>query len=514
MKYRLKIIIVITGLFVLMGTACNKHWNEHYNVYPETVDENLWVAMQNDPQLSRFVEVIKSFQLDTLFNSDNSYTVFAPTNDAIASFEAEKSFDTTVVRYHLAAHLINTSGIQGKRQVQTLTSKFALFDNDGGRVKIDGVPVTKESPLYINGRFFTTGEVIEPKPSLYQYFQVTNPVLTNYINTQDTIILDKENSKPLGFDEDGNTVYDTVSITMNKLEMKYFPVKHEFRSLAATIVFPDAEDYNSALDIVADALGDRYTDHKDIPVEWQENILIPYLLSKGIFLNRLEPEEFIWPSPTDTVKFLNMLGDSVVVDYIPVDKAYCSNGYAYNYQHFIIPDSLYSGGTKFEGEDLLKPTGLKYTWKDSVKVETIMALTPEKELVPTASNDTIFKVLFASSDANKDFSLEFTSPPLFPRKYLMVVRTHMDIGGIYDIYVNDQLVKTFDYYDYLLYRGLMFSVIPGVRYLPEGRFNRFDMIVESIQEYGKAKVKFVYKAPGNVLNNGLVIDYIEFKPID
>lgn len=94
----------------------------------------------------------------------------------------------------------------------------------------------------------------------------------------------------------------------------------------------------------------------------------------------------------------------------------------------------------------------------------------------------------------------------------MVVSTHMDIGGIYNIYVNDQLVKTFDYYDYIRFRGILTSVT-GERYLPRGRFNRFDMYVDNIVEYGSAKIKFEYAGPSNMVpTNGFVIDYIEFKP--
>jgi len=515
MKFNLVIKIFFIAL-VIISAGCTKQWDEHYNVYPETVDENVWNAMQNDPQISDFVEVIKSFQLDSIFNmekTDIPYTIFAPTNSALSNYLGNNSFDTIVLRYHVASHFINTSSIQGKRQIQTLTKKFALFENLGGHIKIDGIDISKESPLYLNGRYFTMDEVIEPKPNLYEYFQLTNPVLSNYIDTQDTIIIDKENSKPLGFDDDGNTVYDTVSIVMNKFEEKYFFVKHEFRTYSATIVFPKEEDYNDALDVMADALGGNYVDHNDIPIEWQERILIPHLLEQGIFRNRLEPEEFLWDSPKDTVKLLNVLGDSVVINYIPTDKAYCSNGYAYNYQDFLIPDSLYQGGIKFEGETLLKPTGVKYVWRDSVIVVQDISLTPTQEVVPTASNDSIIRVSFPKGYSGK-FSLEFKSPSLFPRKYIMIVRTHMDYGGIFDFYINDELVRTFDYYDYILYRGILNSVIPGIRYIPTGRFNSFDMLVENITDYGKVKIKIDYKGPSSVLNNGLVIDYIEFKPVE
>jgi hypothetical protein len=101
---------------------------------------------------------------------------------------------------------------------------------------------------------------------------------------------------------------------------------------------------------------------------------------------------------------------------------------------------------------------------------------------------------------------------MFPRKYAMIVRTHMNIGGIYDIYVNDKLVKTFDWYDFVKYKQIIPSVLGG-RYLPTGNFNNFDMWVDNLTEYGSAKIRFEYKEPGRVTNNGLVIDYIDFVPV-
>ena len=510
MKFRLGILFI--GLIIIGASSCTKEWDEHYNVYPETVDENVWDVIQKDPQFSSFVGIIKAAQMDTLFESDIAYTIFVPTNDAISNFQGLKEFNNVILAYHICSHFINISSIQGKRQIQTLTEKFALFERKGNEVTIDEIKIAGESPLYRNGKFFTMDHVVEPRPNLYEYYQFTNPVFTSYIDSQDTIIIDKEKSKPLGFDEDGNTVYDTVSIIANKFEMKYFPVKEEFRTISGTIVFPKEEDYQNALNVMAESLGGDYLDYKDIPLDWQEEILVPHILYQGVFLNRLEPEEFIWKSPKDTLKLLNVLGDSVVINYVPTDKALCSNGYAYNYMSYIIPDSLYNGGTKFEGEMLLHPTGLnKYAWNDSVTAKSTISLVPSQELIQGASNDSIIRVNFPKGYSGT-FTLEFKSPKLFPRKYVMEVSTHMDIGGIYDIYVNGELVKTFDYYSYIAGRGIIFSVT-GARFIPRGRFNRFDMYVDNIEEYGSAKIKFDYRGPGFVASNGLVIDFIEFIPV-
>jgi uncharacterized surface protein with fasciclin (FAS1) repeats len=492
--------------------GCQKEWDEHYNTYEETVNQNVWEVLQSKPEFSDFVAAIKFYHIDTVFNSDIPYTIFAPTNDAIKKFTGKSGFNDVIVSYHLSSTIINTSSVPGQRQVQTLTKKFALFTRNGAQVTIDNVKVAAESPLYVNGRIFTLGDVIAPLPNLYEFYQFTNPILSKYIDSQDTLILDKEKSKPLGFDEDGNTVYDTVAIIANKFEMKYFPVKHEFRNYASTIVFPKEEDYREALNVMADNLGSSYNDYKDIPIEWQEQVLVPHLLSQGVFLNRIEPEEFIWPSPKDTVKMMNVLGDSVVINYKPVDKALCSNGYAYNYESFVIPDSLYNGGSRTEGEDLLKVAGYnKFAWSDSVVYKADIPLTPLQEYVVGASNDSIIRVGFPKGYKGV-FSIEFKTKSLFPRRYYMVMSTHMDIGGIYKIYVNGVLAKTFDYYTFVLSKGIINSVIPGVRYLPRGRFNKFDFWVDNIRNYGPAVVKIEYTAPGNVVSNGIVIDYVEFLP--
>lgn len=107
--------------------------------------------------------------------------------------------------------------------------------------------------------------------------------------------------------------------------------------------------------------------------------------------------------------------------------------------------------------------------------------------------------------------MEFKTRNLFPRKYRVVVRTQMDIGGKYDIYTNNKLARSFDFYDYVRYRGSSQCSDP-IRFAQEGRFNRFDFWMENQTEYGQAVLRFEYKGPSSVTGNGLVIDYIEFIP--
>src|SRR5690606_8436168 len=135
----------------------------------------------------------------------------------------------------------------------------------------------------------------------------------------------------------GNTIYDSVSIVYNEFEQFYFPVRDEFRNRFATIVFPLKDDFENALTVMAQKLGGRYVDYRDIPMEWQQEILIPILLEHGVFENLLEPEAFINETPELIFMKKNIRGDSIPITYTPVEKFVASNGYAYDYESFEIP---------------------------------------------------------------------------------------------------------------------------------------------------------------------------------
>ncbi len=503
------------GLFCL-GCEYDR-WDEYYGKQPETIEKNVWEAVREDGDLSSFVALMQDASLDTLFRNYDTYTLFIPNNAALDNYQAgENDFSTDeLLKYHLSRHYIQSNYIRGTRKLQTMLEKYALYQREGSSTMYDGIEVTFESPLYENGKYFIINEVAEPKENLFQYISRINPVLGQYIESQDSIIIDKELSKPIGFDEFGNIIYDTVAIIYNEFEEIYFPVREEFRNNTATLVFPGPEKYKEGLTGMAQSLGGDFVDDQDIPVQWQEEVLIPFLLHKGFFMNMLEPQEFVDPFPLNkrSHKLLNIEGDSAIIDYIPVDKRILSNGYGYDYEEFVIPDTLFKGTYTFEAEWLLDETGInKFDWREGVTVSSTRSFAPLQEYLSQASNDSIISVRF-TKDYTGTYDLAFYTDAIFPAaKYLVVVGTHMDIGGIYNVYVNDELVREeFDYYEYVLRRGILPSEAGGF-YKPEGRYNKFDFWVENHTDYGRVKIRFEYIGPGDIEKHGLVIDHIDFIP--
>ena len=489
----------------------NTEWEDHYSSNVLSINANVWDSLQKDQDLSSFVNYIKQFKYDTLFIKSNTLTVFAPTNYAFDQLTQSDSITAGYIAYHISNFFIQSGNIKGKRKIETLNKKFALFDNSGDAAKLDDIILDYESPLFLNGKYYKMNHVAIPKPNLYEYIAATNPVLKYYIDSQDSIILDKELSRPIGFDEYGNTIYDTVSKKYNKFEEKFFPISKESRFQTATLVFPREVDYNNALTVMASTLGGNFTDYRDISMDWQQEILIPYLLEYGVFYNLVEPYEFTIATSRDTIKMKNILNDSIIITYEVTDKSLCSNGYAYNYTNFVVPDTLFATKSRFECEKLLKEIGVnRYAWSENVKVNSTASYSPMKELVPIASNDTILSVNFDKGYSGI-YTVEFNVDNIFPRKYLMVIGTNVNRGGIYNIYVNDVLVKKFDYYEYVL-RKNVYTSVTGARFATINGFNIIDCYVENLTEYGDTRIKFEYLEPGKVLNNGLTIDYIEFVP--
>ncbi len=499
--------IIISVIIISLVTGCEDDtWNEHYSNNPETINGSVWTALKAESNVSKFVSLIEEYNFDdSLFfeECNDVYTLFVPDNNAIDKFSENGKMRKQDVAFHILKFFIQPNNITGVRKVQTLLLKFAEVNNTGDSLLFNDIPVKFSSPLYENGRYFILGSVAKPYPSIYEYISENMPALKVYIDDKDSIVLDKERSKPLGFNEDGETIYDSVITVINKFEEEYFEVSEEFRLKSATLVFPQKETYQNALTKMALAIGGDYTSYLDIPDKWQQEVLIPYLLERGVFENQLETRDF----EKDTLK--NILGDDILLDYFPVDKAICSNGYVYDYDYFEILDSLYLRPLRTEAEALLNVLGKdKYKWNDSVTIISDQTFVPDADNVGTASNDSILKVIFPAKYEGF-YSLEFKTEPLFPRRYLFVVRTHMDFGGIFDIYINDVLVKTFDWNEFKKSKGIIPSSVEGVRFIPDGRFNKFDFWVENITEYGKAKVRLEYKGPSTLTNNGLVLDYIE-----
>ena len=514
---RFPLFVVFLALFVvLLGRSCREPaWDEHFHGYDEVVNMKLWDAVKEEPRFSTFVEYIEEYGLDSLFEKEVSHTLFIPDNDAFSLLEDTTGSMERILYYHIAGSVFLTRDVDDKRKLENLTGKFPWIEHTDQGYSYDMIPIEFSSPLYLDGVYYEIAEVAIPRPNLYEFAERYSPAIKTFIDLNDSVFLDKDQSTPIGFDSLGNTVYDSVFAVINLFERDYFPVGTEFRDRTATFVLFTQEQYNRALDDMADALGTAFTDHEDIPDTWQFEVLLPAAMENSLFEGELDYSEF-------TSKMTSITGKAVTVEPANIDpdsRYTCSNGVTFTYLDFSIPSDLYVGESFIEGEEMVDSIGFgSYSWNDLAEVWGGI-FQPSRDQSVDASGGYFTNVTFPRNYSGA-WGIRFTFKNVFPMKYRLEWRASYRPSGSYAVSVNDQVLtyqdkfgreqEAFDTYEL---RQSVVSVT-GERFLPEGVFNKRDYWVENLDEYGDVEITIEYKGPGSQESNGFNLDYVALIPAE
>jgi len=491
-------------LVMLIVFSCVKErWEEHYNNNEEKVNRELWDVVKEEPRYTKFVEYVEEHQLDTLFDLELSFTLFIPDNDAFVSItDTAGPIDKTIAN-HISRTVFLTRNVDVTRKLQTLNGKFAVVERTASGFTFEGHHIEYSSPLYLDGVYYEIKEIAYPKPNLYEYTALFSSVIKKYIDDNDSLYLDKSLSTPVGFDEYGNTIYDSIFGVVNTFERDFFPVSMEFRDKSATFLLFTQGQYDAALDEMALQLGPGFDNPDDIPIQWQFKVLMPDIVKRSLFDNSLSYTEL-------KNIMVSVTGDTVEINLSNINeysKYHCSNGIVYNYTDFSVPRELYQGEIRIEGEELVDSIGSgRFAWKDFVTV-TGYTVEPERKLSSFASEELVVNVQLPRNYTG-DYTVSFPFENILPMKYRLVWRANHRPSGTYAIYVNDLKIGEYDNYNL---RSSVLSVT-GERFLPEGGYNRKDWWVENITEFGSVIIRFEYLNSGISSTDGFNIDYIALIP--
>lgn len=516
-------IYKITLLILLLATAsCNDAQDEYYNSdTEETVNMTVLELIDQTEQFSTFSRLFREYHLDTLFSLDKTNTLFIPSDDVFEQRTPIFLDTLAVLRYYATASYINVAHIPGNAVVQTVGKKYVTITNTGASVMYDNAEVNYESPLCSDGKFYGISAFVQPRPNIYEYIAATNDFYKDFIDAQDTMYLDP-NSTPIGYDEDENTIYDTIWIEENTFEKEYFPISQELRDSKATLLLFTGEQMESALEDVKSDLGLSSID--DIPSVWINDIMMPAITQGSVFARELQPADYA----SGMVK--NIQGDSVAVnaDDISSTPFQCSNGLAYGYTNFVIPQELYFGTDTIHSTDLVvEKTATEYTWGPDVKVKGLPYIpTPEVTFYQKIGRHAVSVPLKETNE----FEMTATFSNMFPNQYLLICNVKTDPSGVFKIYANDQLLDvtikkgfayggttTKDYIDIHDLRNQGSTSSPNtIKYVSDKRysfdegFRTFEVLIENVDTYGDVEIKIEYDGPSpdNMSNQGLILNYM------
>lgn len=255
---RYKEILIMSFLFVGLFFACNDDWNEHYDKKNKPDGIDLLSAMKQDPDLSVFVKMIEISGYTQRVAGTEAYTIWAPTNEALnregISIENLSSEDSvniqTITKSHIARYFYSTSEIaSSEKRILMLTDKYVYFNKGDNNYLFNEKPIITPNTICSNGVLHKLDGIVTPLDNLWEYISKSPELKSVYdfIIKYDSTYLDLTRSKPIGINDEGYTVYDSVMIFENKL-LNYLGDLN-LEDSVYTVIAPTETAYQKAFDV-------------------------------------------------------------------------------------------------------------------------------------------------------------------------------------------------------------------------------------------------------------------------
>ncbi|MEO5562115.1 MAG: fasciclin domain-containing protein, partial [Chitinophagaceae bacterium] len=168
-KNRLLVLVIV---FALSIAGCKK-WDDHTKVGNPDLKENLLEGLTVNANLSKFTEYVKKAGLDSLLTSSKTYTVWAPTNDALQNLDPAIVNDVAKLRSFVSNHISNqsyyTRDAKTTLRIAMLNGKYNNFLNN----KLEDATIVRPDVPLKNGVLHVIDKSIAVLPSLWEFVNST-----------------------------------------------------------------------------------------------------------------------------------------------------------------------------------------------------------------------------------------------------------------------------------------------------------------------------------------------------
>jgi uncharacterized surface protein with fasciclin (FAS1) repeats len=144
---RLLLGVALSGVFI---SGCKK-WDDHNAVTDAALTKTLTEQISEDANLSKFSELLVKSGYDKIVASSKTFTVYAPTNAALASLDPAIVSDTAklnaFVANHIATQTYATVNLAAPQRIQMLNGKYQNLLNK----TIDEATIVQADKYAANG---------------------------------------------------------------------------------------------------------------------------------------------------------------------------------------------------------------------------------------------------------------------------------------------------------------------------------------------------------------------------
>lgn len=172
--------ILTTGVLAFAVAACllpacqDQAWDDHYAQPSGQANRSLLDELRQHTEFSDFVSLLEKSGGDSILSYSQTYTVFAPTNQALAGIAADESTLTQLVKNHVARYIYGPSDLVDTAyvRIKMLNGKYQELTNSNGQTYFAGLPLSTQPIGALNG-------VIYSLQSKAEYYDNIWELLTN-----------------------------------------------------------------------------------------------------------------------------------------------------------------------------------------------------------------------------------------------------------------------------------------------------------------------------------------------
>ncbi len=339
---------LLTSAVALLGLAActDKTWEDHYNnSETEITNEQLVVVNETSKSYlssktefgSMYGFLTDNDVFDVLEQKGQLHTLLVVEN---GDFEQPEPEDAQyIANSHVTDIAISPSNLYDGERILMWHGKFVTvgLDSLGMMGKLDHLTFN-ESPVKkviktVDGYIYVLSSMIVTPESLYDFI---NNLGEDYSIFQQLVLasggkeFDKQNSRPIGVDETGNTIYDTVWIYTNEFfDAKNFNLSSE--SLTATMLL-------FSNDVINEAMTDAYTSLNIWGLDRDIDVLYRWILEVAFYNKTYTTEAY--ESSTDLKSIYDRQWK---IEKQEVDSKHpysVSNGIIYNVTKLHIPTNV------------------------------------------------------------------------------------------------------------------------------------------------------------------------------
>lgn len=219
--------LLLSASFII--NACSKKWDDHNEITDQAVANNLFENISKNAELSKFRDYLVTTGYDKVIATSKTFTVWAPTNAALATLDASIVADTAKLKLFVGNHISNQSyrADLAAQRVGMLNGKY----NWAGANKFDSANISSANLAAANGLYHVIDKFIPAYDNCWDWMKksTATPQMQSYLTSQDYLFFDASVATQTGVNAQGDPVYDTASglIKKNKFLENVLDVSNE-----------------------------------------------------------------------------------------------------------------------------------------------------------------------------------------------------------------------------------------------------------------------------------------------